>query len=97
MKNYLGISLLALAITAPVSLAADHHEEKEDRFIYATYFYCDTATQEQADELVEKNNKPVYDAAVADGTIKGWGWLSHHTGGKWRRLKYHTSDTVPGL
>ena len=97
MKNYLGISLLALAITAPVSLVADHHEEKEDRFIYSTYFYCDTATQEQADELVAKNNKPVYDAAVADGTIKGWGWLSHHTGVKWRRLQYHTSDTVPGL
>ena len=97
MKNYLGIAILALAISAPVSLAADHHEEKEDRYIYATYFYCKTATQEQADVLVKKNVVPVYDAAVADGTIKGWGWLSHHTGGKWRRIQYHTSDTISGL
>ena len=59
MKNYLGIAILALAISAPVSLAAEHHEEKEDRYIYATYFYCKTATQEQADELVKKNVVPV--------------------------------------
>jgi hypothetical protein len=56
-----------------------------------------TATQEQADELVMKNSAPIYDAAVADGTIKGWGWLAHHTGGKWRRIQYHASDTIEGL
>ena len=38
MKNYLGIAILALAISAPVSLAADHHEEKEETDIYATDF-----------------------------------------------------------
>jgi Ni/Co efflux regulator RcnB len=80
MKKYLLICILATAIAAPMALSAEE-ENKEERYIYATYFYCNTATQEQADELVKKNNVPVYDAAVADGTIKGWGWLSHHTGG----------------
>ncbi len=97
MKNYLVITALTLAISAPAALVAEHHEEKEDRYFYATYFNCDTATQEQADELIKKNTAPIFDAAVTDGTIKGWGWLSHHTGGKWRRIQYHTSDSVGGL
>ena len=96
MKKYLLICILAVAITAPMALSAED-ENKEERYIYATYFYCNTTTQEKADELVKKNTVPVYDAAVADGTIKGWGWLAHHTGGQWRRIQYHTSDSVAGL
>ena len=96
VKKTLGVSALALALAAPMSLPAQE-EEKEERYIYATYFYCNAATQDKSDELIAKNSKPVYDAGVADGTIKGWGWLSHHTGGKWRRLQYHMSDSVAGL
>jgi len=97
MKKYVLICILAMAITAPMALSAEEDKNKEERYIYATYFYCNTATQEKADELVKKNTAPVYDAAVADGTIKGWGWLSHHTGGQWRRIQYHSSDSVAGL
>ncbi len=32
---------------------------------------------------------------MKDGDISGWGYLKHHTGGKWRRLLYHTSSSVP--
>jgi hypothetical protein len=96
MRKYLLVSILALLISAPFGLAAQEKEKKES-FIYATYFYCNTATQEQADELIKKNSVPVYDAAVADGTITSWGWVSHHTGGKWRRIQYHMSDSIAGL
>ena len=95
MKLVTAVSILALA--APLALSAQEEEKPAGGYIYATYFYCDTATQEQADELVMKNSAPIYDAAVADGTIKGWGWLAHHTGGKWRRIQYHASDTIEGL
>ena len=94
MNLRLGLTAMALAVAAPLGAVA---EEEKDTFIYATYFYCDTATQEKADELVAKNTKPIYDAAVEDGTITGWGWLSHHTGGQWRRIQYHMSDSIGGL
>jgi hypothetical protein len=97
MKKFLLIPTLAILLAMPFMAIADNHEEKDDTFIYATYFYCKSAGEEKADELVKKNTAPVYDAAVADGTIMSWGWLSHHTGGKWRRIQYHVSDTVDGL
>lgn len=97
MKKILMISTLTLVLTAPFLASADEHEEKKDTFIYATYFYCKASKEDHADELVKKNSAPVYDAAVADGTIMSWGWLSHHTGGKWRRIQYHASDSVEGL
>ena len=96
MNRAIVTSIVALALSAPLPLTAQD-EEPADSYIYATYFYCDTARQEQADEMIKKNTAPIYDAAVADGTITGWGWLAHHTGGKWRRIQYHTSSTIEGL
>jgi hypothetical protein len=97
MRKILVVSTLAAAAFASQGLFAQDEEKAPEQYIYATYFYCDTARQEEADELVKKNSGPIYDAAVADGTIGAWGWLAHHTGGKWRRLQYHTSDSVAGL
>lgn len=96
MKQAIVGSILALSVAAPLSLPAQD-EKPADNYIYATYFYCDTARQEQADELFKKNSAPFYDAAVADGTISGWGWLVHHTGGKWRRIQYHAAPTLEAL
>jgi len=49
------------------------------------------------DEIVKKENAPVYDQMVKEGLISGWGWLAHHTGGKWRRLQYYQAPTVAAL
>ena len=97
VKILMGITALALVVGAPAGLVADEHENKEETYIYATYFYCNAANEDKADELVKKNMAPVYDAAVADGTLKAWGWMSHHMGGKWRRILYRTSDSMEGL
>ena len=94
MKNPVLIPLLAAGLALPFGLGA---QEEQQTYIYATYFYCNTAMEEQADELIKKNTKPINDAAVEDGTISQWGWLAHHTGGKWRRIQYHMSDSVAGL
>jgi len=98
VKKVFFITILAWAIFNPLGLMAQEDKKKEsDRYVYATYFYCKTSMQEKADELIKANSAPVYDAAVADGTIKGWGWLTHHTGGKWRRIQYHASDSIASL
>jgi len=97
MKGTLTIAVVALTLAGSQTLGAQEVEKAPEQYIYATYFYCDTARQEQADELIKKHSVPVYDAAVADGTIMAWGWLVHHTGGKWRRIQYHAADSIDGL
>jgi hypothetical protein len=63
-------------------------------FSYVTYHYCDVATQGSMDAVIETNEKPVFDKWVADGKLIAWGYLSHNTGGRWRRAQYHVSPTM---
>ena len=89
------MAALGLAATLPFNALAQ--EEKTESYVYGTYYYCDPLQEDAADSFVAEKLKPVYDQAVEDGTINAWGWLAHHTGGKWRRIQWHTSDTVEGL
>jgi hypothetical protein len=97
MKKLLGLTVLALAVAAPCGAFAADHEGEKETYIYASYFYCKNAMFEELDAEVSEHLASVYDAAVKDGTLGGWGWLSHHTGGKWNRIFYHVSDSIPGL
>lgn len=91
-KSISGIAALALA--GGLSTTALAQDEPAESYVYATYSVCDLARQDRADAIVDRIVKPVYDAAVADGTITGWGWLAHHTGGKWRRINFHVAPTM---
>lgn len=96
MKLFIStMALVSIALTSGAAMAQD--EESADSYVYATYFVCDVTGQERADELVASVWKPIYDAAVKDGTINGWGWLAHHTGGKWRRISYFSASSIDGL
>lgn len=75
----------ALSLLAFSALAQD---EEAQRFTYATYFHCDAALEGRADSIMMRN-APILDGLVEDGTILAWGWMSHHTGGDWRRIRYH--------
>jgi hypothetical protein len=89
-------ALVPLAFLSTGALAQDK-EEKAESYVYATYYTCDVTRQERADEIVKARDAPVYDAAVKDGTINGWGWLAHHTGGKWRRIRYSSAGSMEAL
>lgn len=78
-----------------VSAWADNHEEKT--FVYGTYMYCDPAGEDAADKTFDKYFAPVYEAGIESGDITGWGYMKHHTGGKWRRLLYHMGPSVPAV
>lgn len=84
-----------LCTTAPANAQAPAPEA--DSYTYGTYFYCDVTQQDRVDEIAAKLNKPIYDAGVADGSITAWGWLAHHTGGKWRRADYVMAPSLPAL
>jgi len=91
----------AIALPACLCLVAGTpvmaQDEPADRYIYATYSNCDFSKQDRYDELFEQTQTPVLDAAVKDGTITQYSYLAHQTGGQWRRVAVHGSDSVQGL
>jgi len=68
----------------PLGLHAQE-DESDTAYIYATYFQCSPDGESRADEIINTNFKPNYDAAVEHGDILGWTWMQHYVGGKWRR------------
>jgi hypothetical protein len=97
MKRPVTIMMLAAGFALCAAAPASAQEETPPTFVYATYFECDVARQEQADFIVKAAYAPVYDAAVDDGTIASWGWMAHQTGGKWRRLLYYSARGLEAL
>ena len=88
----------ALAVAALLPSVADAQQQDAPRpYVYGIYFECDVARQELADEIFELAFLPAFNAAVDDGTITSFGWLAHHTGGKWRRVLYHSSPDLGSL
>ena len=98
MKKRSACAVLTLAILAAPAVVRAQEDEKPVRpFVYATYYECDVVDQGLADMIWESVQAPIYDAAVEDGTISGWGWMIHHTGGKWRRAGYFIAPTIEAL
>jgi hypothetical protein len=92
------VLLWATLLTAPLALMAQEEEDEGPAsYIYSTYHYCTSAGQDAADEVYEKNNKPIYDKMLAEGKITAYGWLAHHTGGQWRRVGYYAAPTLEAL
>jgi len=90
----LGLAACLCLMLGSVAMAQDKGAEQ---YIYVTYSMCDLAGQERADEIFAEVQKGVYEAGVADGTINTYGWLAHHTGGKWRRAVYFGAGSVQAL
>ena len=92
--------LLVAAVGAGLAMtqtAIAQDDEGPSNYIYATYHYCNTAGQEDADAVYDKIEKPIGDKMVADGKINAFGYLRHHTGGKWRRATYFSAPSVAAL
>lgn len=83
---------MLFGLTSVSCMAQD--DDGPSAFSYATYYVCDVATQGDMDTVVETNEKAVFDRWVKEGKLLGWGYLSHYTGGRWRRVQYHTSATM---
>jgi hypothetical protein len=90
ITKFTGLVLAGLSLC----LTAQAQDEAPSNFISAAYYYCSQAKEEAADAEMMNKARPIYDAAVADGTINSWGWLAHRSGGKWRRLLYFSNTGI---
>ena len=98
MRTTCKLVTLAMLSTLPLTVAAQGEEDEASQgYIYATYFYCTAGKADRADEIIKQSDAPVFDKAVEDGLINGWGWLSHQTGGLWRRLQWYSAPSLNGL
>ena len=98
MKTILkGAVLLQACLFLAAANIAQAADEPEETYVYGTYNVCDVTQQERADEIFAKLDKPIYDAAVADGTISGYSYYAHHTGGKWRRGTFFVAGSIQAL
>ncbi len=89
--------MLPAALCLAFAGNAQAQETPADSYVYATYSVCDLNKQERADEIFGELDKPILDAAVADGTITSFGYNAHHTGGRWRRVNYFMAPTMEKL
>lgn len=90
---------LALPVLWCLSFAgpAIAQDKKPESFTYATYSVCDLNKQDRADEIFAQLDKPILEAAVADGTITAYGYNAHNTGGRWRRVQYYMAPSIQAL
>ncbi len=85
MKKFIfAAALLTSALFSATAVAQD--DGAPTIFAYATYFVCSPDRESRADEIINSNFKPHYDAAVEQGDILSWSWLQHFVGGEWRRV-----------
>ena len=93
-KGAVALQSCLLLIAAGTVHAAD---EPAEAYVYGTYAVCDLTGQERADEIFMQLDKPIYDAAVADGTLSSYSYYAHHTGGKWRRGTFLVAPSIAAL
>lgn len=87
---------LAVGLSAITLSCVAQEDEAPTVYVYSTYFYCGGGPLSRVDELTAETAS-VMDGLVEDGTINGWGWYAHHTGGGWQRLAYHTASSLQGV
>jgi hypothetical protein len=87
--------VLITTLMAPAANAQIADDERA--YVYASYFECDPTGEARADEIIARNFKPHYDAAVEQGNLRTWSWMSHYVGGKWRRAHILTATNMDDL
>ena len=97
MRTMLYTLLLYLVLAPATAMAQEEESEGPASYLYATYHYCSTNGQGRADEIYEQLDKPIMEQMIADGKISAFGWLAHHTGGKWRRVSYYSAPSLGAL
>ena len=97
MKPRLSLILGLGAALTPLLLPSPASAQEDQPSGFATYYYCNQATEARADTIMSEHYAAMYDKHLAAGNITAWGWLSHRIGGKWRRLSYFFAPSRDAL
>lgn len=97
MKPRLSLILGLGALLTPPLLPSPAAAQDDQPAGFATYYYCNQATEARADTIMAEHYAAMYDRHLAAGNITAWGWLSHRIGGKWRRLSYFFAPSRDAL
>ena len=92
MQCLIAVLILVLAFAVQAQNSAP-----STAYVYVSYFQCDPAGEARADEIIARNFKPHYDAAVEGGNLVSWSWLAHFVGGEWRRAHVIAATNMDDL
>lgn len=82
LRPSLVLVLVAAATTIPL------HASAQQQVFMSSYYDCVVGDESRADQIVEEVLAPILDRHVEAGNVTVWGWLSHATGGSWRRANF---------
>jgi hypothetical protein len=88
------ITCLAASLTANSQAPAPAPAQGNQVYILATYFHCNSATVQRADDAVDKVYKKTLDGLVSAGTVTSYAWLGKFVGGEWLRAGFFTGSKL---
>jgi hypothetical protein len=87
--------LASISLVAISTACLAQEEDAPEHYSYSTYYEC-SGPLSVADEAIAGDVERL-NGLIADGSIKGWGWIAHHTGGQWSRIFGYSADSLDGL
>jgi hypothetical protein len=91
------IVMLAATIMYFAPSLAGAQAQDNPIYIYATYYRCNSATVDRADDSVAKEYKPTLDGMIKGGAVNSWGWLRKYVGGEWARAGFLTGPSLKAV
>jgi hypothetical protein len=94
MKTIIMLATTVTCLAASLPTNAQAPAQGDQVFILATYFHCNSATVQRADDAVDKVYKKTLEGLVSAGTVSSYGWLGKFVGGEWLRAGYFTGSNL---
>jgi hypothetical protein len=88
--------ICAVALVAGLAASAVGAQDTQT-FVAGTYYRCDMASEDRADEIYKETIAPIVQKQVDAGKLAASGYARHWMGGEWRRLEYFGATSLSTL
>jgi hypothetical protein len=88
--------ICAVALAACLAASAVGAQDTQT-FVAGTYYRCDMASEDRADEIYKETIAPVIQKQLDAGKLIASGYARHWMGGEWRRLEYIGATSLTAL